>query len=60
MLRTTQVVALLLALVSPAWAAQESEKVDYLKQVKPILARRCFMCHGNLKQARGFGWTHPR
>jgi hypothetical protein len=30
--------------------AAADEPVDYLKQVKPILAERCFACHGALKQ----------
>ncbi|SVE23974.1 uncharacterized protein METZ01_LOCUS476828, partial [marine metagenome] len=30
-----------------AWAGQE---VDYLTQVKPILATKCYACHGALKQ----------
>jgi len=28
-------------------------EVDYLKQVKPLLAARCFACHGALKQEAG-------
>lgn len=27
-----------------------AEPVDYLKQIKPVLAARCFACHGALKQ----------
>ena len=27
--------------------------VDYLKQVKPLLRERCFVCHGGLKQQAG-------
>ncbi len=30
-----------------AWA---DDRVDYVQQVRPILARRCFACHGALKQ----------
>ena len=26
------------------------ERVDYLKQIKPMLRERCFACHGALKQ----------
>jgi len=37
----------LFALALPALAA---EKVDYLRDVKPVLAARCFACHGALKQ----------
>ena len=29
------------------------EKVDYLKQIKPILRERCYACHGALKQEGG-------
>jgi len=28
-------------------------KIDYLKQVKPLLRERCFACHGGLKQQAG-------
>ena len=37
----------LLALSLPALAA---DKVDYLRDVKPVLVARCFACHGALKQ----------
>ena len=33
----------------PATAA-DGVKVDYLTEIKPILAERCFSCHGALKQ----------
>ncbi len=36
-----------LLLVSPLFAADE---VDYLKEIKPLLSRRCSACHGSLKQ----------
>jgi hypothetical protein len=36
-----------LLLGGPALAA---ERVDYVKQVKPLLAARCFACHGALEQ----------
>ncbi|HTI51679.1 MAG TPA: DUF1549 domain-containing protein, partial [Planctomycetaceae bacterium] len=29
------------------------QPVDYLRQVKPLLARRCYACHGALKQKSG-------
>ncbi len=29
------------------------DRVDYLKQVKPVLRERCFACHGALKQEAG-------
>lgn len=36
----------------PSGATAE-EKVDYLKQIKPLLAERCVACHGSLKQKGG-------
>ncbi|MGE5195696.1 MAG: DUF1549 domain-containing protein, partial [Deltaproteobacteria bacterium] len=43
-------VIVLLSLAGPAWGA---EKTDYLRDVKPILSRRCYACHGALKQKSG-------
>jgi hypothetical protein len=43
----------LLATLSAAlapWAVQGSDAVDYLREIKPILAHKCFACHGALKQ----------
>jgi hypothetical protein len=40
-----------LLLSSAAAAAQE--KVDYLRQIKPLLTRRCYACHGALQQKSG-------
>lgn len=40
--------AAFLAIARPLRAADES--VDYLRQVKPILAKRCYTCHGALQQ----------
>lgn len=34
-------------------ALEQSVQVDYLKQVKPLLASRCYACHGALKQQAG-------
>ncbi|MEX2118835.1 MAG: PSD1 and planctomycete cytochrome C domain-containing protein [Pirellulales bacterium] len=33
-----------------AAAGSRADEVDYLRDVKPILARRCYACHGPLKQ----------
>ena len=30
-----------------------AEQVDYLQQIKPVLAERCYACHGALKQEAG-------
>lgn len=38
---------LLLTATLPGWAA---EAPDYVKDIKPILQRRCYVCHGALKQ----------
>lgn len=39
--------------VSPASAEDAADPVDYVQDVKPILARRCYACHGALKQKNG-------
>jgi hypothetical protein len=46
------VIALLLAFASAA-SVRAEEPVDYLKQIKPLLATRCYACHGALKQESG-------
>ena len=33
--------------------AAAAERVDYLRAVKPVLAERCYACHGALKQEGG-------
>jgi hypothetical protein len=38
------------AAISPAFAA---DKVDYLRDVKPVLTARCYACHGALQQKAG-------
>ena len=43
----------LAGVVSLALPAQAEEAVDYLREVKPIFAKRCFACHGALKQKAG-------
>lgn len=47
MSRAGPILLLMLALASVASAA---EKIDYVRDVKPILARHCYACHGALKQ----------
>ena len=45
-----RIVAVLnLVLLSPLGAGAV-EPIDYVREVKPILARRCYACHGALKQ----------
>ncbi len=36
--------------VAAVGRASAADKVDYLKQIKPILSARCYSCHGALKQ----------
>src|SRR5262245_29944656 len=36
-----------------AAAAPAADGVDYLRDVKPIFAQKCFACHGALKQESG-------
>ncbi|MFA6546788.1 MAG: PSD1 and planctomycete cytochrome C domain-containing protein, partial [Limisphaerales bacterium] len=43
----------LILILSIACAASAAERADYLKDVKPVLARRCYACHGALKQQGG-------
>src|SRR5215510_1554040 len=45
--------ALLLLLLIFAAEAAAVDRVDYLRDVKPILAQKCFACHGALKQQSG-------
>ena len=40
-------------LVSSVSALVADDRVDYLKQIKPMLTRRCVACHGALKQEGG-------
>jgi mono/diheme cytochrome c family protein len=51
-MRTT-LVTLMVALWVPVSARAEAPDVDYLRDVKPIFARRCTACHGGLKQKSG-------
>lgn len=39
--------------LAPFTSATEPTAVDYLRDVKPILAKRCFACHGVLRQQGG-------
>jgi len=46
--------ALIACLLAASAAAQDDAAgVDYLRQVKPLLKRRCFACHGRLHQKSG-------
>src|SRR5262249_21443210 len=43
----------LLALICTPAATHAQEAVDYLRQIKPILAEKGFTCHGALQQKGG-------
>ncbi len=43
-------ILLLLGALASASALRADEPVDYLRDVKPILARHCVVCHGPVKQ----------
>jgi mono/diheme cytochrome c family protein len=48
--------ALVLVLGWPVFSASPAsagDRIDYLRQIKPIFASRCFACHGALKQEAG-------
>jgi mono/diheme cytochrome c family protein len=43
-------ILLLCVLSHPSPQATGAERVDYMGSIKPVLAARCFACHGALKQ----------
>jgi hypothetical protein len=45
--------AAILAVACMFAQAHAGDKVDYLTQIKPILERRCYACHGAIKQRGG-------
>ncbi len=52
-LRLFAVTPALAAAAPPDKSASESEAVDYLGQIKPILTRHCVACHGAVKPRGG-------
>ncbi len=46
-------VSLYFAIAPVSFSAKADGRVDYLTQIKPILAARCYACHGALKQESG-------
>jgi hypothetical protein len=46
LIRSAGIITLMLA----SQAVFAAERVDYLREVKPILTARCYACHGALKQ----------
>jgi mono/diheme cytochrome c family protein len=43
-------IGLLIVLMLATKSAHGADLVDYVRDVKPLLAERCFACHGTLKQ----------
>ena len=50
--RCSAIIAAWVALIAPL-SANDVDRVDYLRDVKPILKERCYACHGVLKQEAG-------
>ena len=40
-------------LLSTAAAAADAAPVNYLRQIKPLLAEHCYKCHGSSQQKNG-------
>lgn len=49
-MRAIIAVALLLGLLPGGQPLRADERVDYLREVKPLLTARCYACHGALKK----------
>jgi mono/diheme cytochrome c family protein len=52
-MRTLLLAALLLGLPLALQGRAVAESVDYVRQVKPVLAAHCYACHGALQQKGG-------
>src|SRR5215210_8400111 len=46
-------IVLIASLMLPQPFAAAGEEVDYVKQIKPILAARCYACHSALRKKSG-------
>src|SRR5438105_2668430 len=40
-------------LIASTWLPGQATPVDYVREVKPILAASCYTCHGAIKQKAG-------
>ena len=49
-IRPASFLILLFLLTGSARPVQSAEKVDYLKEIKPLFAEKCFACHSALKE----------
>ncbi|MEQ9070286.1 MAG: DUF1549 domain-containing protein, partial [Gimesia chilikensis] len=50
LVRIVSVLGFLTLITVSTPALQAAEKVDYLKQIKPLLTEKCYACHSALKQ----------
>src|SRR5262245_50054611 len=48
----------LLAIVIGACASSPAAAVDYVAEIKPILSKHCYTCHGSLRQKSGLRLDH--
>jgi len=48
--RTVSILGLLVLISVSAPELRAADKVDYLKQIKPLLTEKCYACHSALKQ----------
>jgi Protein of unknown function (DUF1549)/Planctomycete cytochrome C len=46
-------VIMLVGIAVLAWSSPDARAVDYMRDVKPILAERCYSCHGAIRQKAG-------
>src|SRR5882672_12946519 len=55
-MRTRAVLAALMTcgVIGGTYSAQESGKVDFGRDVQPILRQHCYACHGPTQQSAGF------
>ncbi len=47
-------IGLIASMATSVRAADETEQVDYIKQIKPILTKHCISCHGIDKHQSGY------
>jgi hypothetical protein len=52
--------AILLAWLATTGVLSAAEGVDYSRDIKPLLERHCYRCHGALKQVAGLRLDHIR
>lgn len=58
--RRSALSAALLVVASPLLSAQSKDTIDFGVEVKPILARHCFACHGPDQAESGLDLTDPQ